>query len=236
MRCSTAFALSLLCATAPLGPVRADPAAPPPADKRAAQPGAGAKPAESDTVASLEELLARFARLSGMTARYREEKRIALLKRPLLSEGTIAFAAPGSLVRRAERPEPAVLLLEGETLRVADASGARRIDLAAHPVVRQFVLTFVHVLAGDRAALERLYQLRFESLPGGLWRLSLTPKQAELARMIAGATLLGRGAVVERMELREQSGDSTVLQFSEVDLGVRFDAAARARVFSLPEN
>jgi hypothetical protein len=196
---------------------------------------AGAEPTETAAVSSLDDLLTRFAKLRGLSARYREEKRIALLKRPLLSEGTIHFAAPDLLARHVERPEPVTLLLAGETLRVADASGTRRIDLQASPVVRHFVLTFVHVLGGDRAALERLYELRFALADGG-WRLELTPRQPDLAKLIRGATLLGKSAVIEQMSLHEQSGDTTLLRFSDVNLDARFDAAARARIFSLPGN
>ncbi len=230
MHCSIAFALSLLLALAAGQAVLAEQAAP------GARGGA-----EDAQVASLDDLLARFARLQGMSARYREEKRIALLKRPLQSEGIIQFAAPNLLLRRVERPEPAVMLLAGDSLQVADASGARRIDLQANPIVRQFVLTFVHVLSGDRAALERLYALRFTTADSGSgapaaggWRLELTPRQPELARMIERASLIGKGTVVEQMTLHERNGDATVLTFSDVDLGVRFDAAARARIFRLP--
>jgi outer membrane lipoprotein-sorting protein len=164
-----------------------------------------------------------------------------LLKRPLQSEGIIQFAAPNLLLRRVERPEPAVMLLAGDSLQIADASGARHIDLQSNPIVRHFVLTFVHVLSGDRAALERLYALRFTTADSGSgapaaggWRLELTPRQPELARMIERASLIGKGAVVEQMTLHERSGDATVLTFSDVDLGVRFDAAARTRIFRLP--
>jgi outer membrane lipoprotein-sorting protein len=228
MRCSIAFALSLLCALPARQLARAEQVAPD-------GPGAPAP------IASLDDLLARFAKLQGMSARYREEKRIALLKRPLQSEGSIQFAAPNLLLRRVERPEPAVMLLTGDALQIADASGARRIDLQSNAMIRNFVLTFVHVLAGDRAALERLYELRFtkaaaagDAQAGRGWRLELTPRQPELARMIERATLLGNGIVVEQMTLQERNGDATVLRFSDVDLGVRFDAAARARVFRLP--
>jgi outer membrane lipoprotein-sorting protein len=181
---------------------------------------------------TLEALLARFAKVQGLRARYVEEKRIALLKMPLRSEGTVAFAAPGSLVRRAEKPEPATLLLEGEVLWVADASGKRKIELGESAIVKHFVMTFVNVLRGDRAALERAYTLVFAVTPAG-WKLELTPKAPELRKLVAGAVLEGRGGEVERMTLREENGDVTLMQFSAVDSNLRFDAAEKARTFQL---
>lgn len=188
-------------------------------------PGAGPK--------TVDELLAGFGKLEGLSARYVEEKQIALLKRPLRSEGSIAFAAPSSLVRRADKPEPSTLLLDGDALWVADASGKRRIDLNESAIVRHFVLTFVNVLRGDRAALDRAYALAFQSTETG-WRLSLTPKLPELRKLIARATVEGRGMVVDRMTIEEDTGDVTRMTFSDVDPKARFDAAARARVFKLP--
>jgi outer membrane lipoprotein-sorting protein len=197
---------------------------------------ASAQPASPPVVSAepktLEALLTRFGQLQGLRARYVEEKRIALLKRPLRSEGTVAFAAPSLLVRRVEKPEPATLLLDGEVLTVADASGQRRIDLGESALVKHFVLTFVHVLHGDRAALERAYTLSFEATATG-WKLQLTPKTAELRRFVAHAVLEGHGVIVDRMTLEEDNGDVTQMQFSEVDANARFDAAERARVFKL---
>lgn len=216
MRCPIALACLLLIIPESAPTVRAQP------------------PVATAEVKSLDDLLARFARLQGMSARYREEKRIALLKRPLQSEGSIQFAAPDLLLRTVDKPEPATMLLAGDVLRIADASGTRRIDLQANPTVRQFVLTFVHVLGGDRSALERLYALEFAPVDSG-WRLELTPRQPDLAKLIRRATVTGKSAVVEQMTLEEQSGDLTVLHFSDVNLGARFDAAARARIFRLPE-
>lgn len=182
--------------------------------------------------ATLEQLLTRFGQIRGLRARYVEEKRIALLKMPLRSEGTVAFAAPGLLVRRAEKPEPATLLLDGEVLWVSDASGKRRIDLGESAIVKHFVMTFVNVLRGDRSALERAYTLAFSAAPAG-WKLELTPRAPELRKFIAGAVLEGHDATVDRMTLREENGDVTVMQFSAVDANVRFEGAERLRTFSL---
>lgn len=181
---------------------------------------------------TLTELLTRFSQIKGLRARYVEEKKIALLKMPLRSEGTVAFAAPGSLVRRAEKPEPATLLLEGEVLWIADASGKRKIELGDSAIVKHFVMTFVNVLRGDRTALERAYALAFTATAEG-WKLELTPKAPELRKLVAGAVLEGHGGEVERMTLREDNGDVTLMQFSAIDSNVRFEAAERARTFRL---
>jgi outer membrane lipoprotein-sorting protein len=100
-----------------------------------------------------------------MRASFVEEKKISMLKQPLRSEGTVLFSSPGLLLRNTTRPELSTMLLDGDVLRISDASGARMISLGESPIVRHFVLTFVYVLRGDRRALEQLYTLTFRSLP-----------------------------------------------------------------------
>jgi hypothetical protein len=129
---------------------------------------------------SAEQILARMARIPGLHCRYREEKRIALLSSPVVSEGTIDYARGASgassarMARRTTRPSPQVVLIDQGTLRMSDGHTTSRIDLASQPVVRSFVDSFLTLLVGDRAALERTYTLTVEPAEGG-WALVLRP-------------------------------------------------------------
>src|SRR4051812_34136298 len=93
-------------------------------------PGARAddKPAPA-AATGLDALMARFRAIPGLSARFREEKRIALLARPLVSEGTIHYAPPGRLARHQLTPTISSVLLEGATLRFGDGTTEERVDL-----------------------------------------------------------------------------------------------------------
>ncbi|MEM9195672.1 MAG: outer membrane lipoprotein carrier protein LolA, partial [Myxococcota bacterium] len=81
-------------------------------------------PAEGqDETLSLDRLLEGFSEMPGLSARFREEKRIALLAVPLRSEGEIHFAPPGKLLRRVNQPTESAALIEGDTLTLV--SGGR---------------------------------------------------------------------------------------------------------------
>ena len=74
---------------------------------------AGASPTSSQAqpaAPTLERLLAGFASMTGMSARFVEEKQIALLARPIRSEGVLYFTAPGRLMRRVTSPTVAAAL------------------------------------------------------------------------------------------------------------------------------
>lgn len=187
---------------------------------------------------SAEQILARMARIPGLHCRYREEKRIALLSSPVVSEGTIDYARGASgassarMARRTTRPSPQVVLIDQGTLRMSDGHTTSRIDLASQPVVRSFVDSFLTLLVGDRAALERTYTLTVEPAEGG-WALVLRPRGAPLTTFLREIRFEGRGESLTRMVMTEVSGDVTTTTFSDVDAAHRYAADEAARAFSL---
>ncbi len=179
-----------------------------------------------------------MARIPGLHCRYREEKSIALLSSPVVSEGTIDYArgagtAPPRMARRTTRPSAQVVLIDAGELRMSDGRTTTRIDLASQPVVRSFVDSFLQLLVGDRAALERTYTLSLDTLASGAWSLVLRPRGAPLSTFLREIRFEGRGDVLARMVMLEVSGDATATTFEQVDANHRYDAAEAARAFSL---
>lgn len=207
----------------------------------AATPAAAGEPAAGGAAApaaglTLDALLGRFAAMSGLSANFREEKRMALLAAPLVSEGAIYFI-PGAgrprLARHTTSPSPAVVVIEGGALRVADAAGREEIMLDRSPAVRLFVDSFVKIFAGDRAALANLYTMELAA-EGERWTLRLRPKVAPIDKLIERVELVGEGVTVASMRVVEVGGDETLTTFSAVDPTRRFSPREEAALFSLP--
>ena len=96
-------------------------------------------------------------------------------------------------------PTPSAALIQGDTL-VFESEGRRQeIPLSTNAVVGGFVAAFRYVLAGDRAALERTFELGHEALPGGRWRLTLRPRTEALRSFLTELKLEGSGQSVETM-------------------------------------
>lgn len=198
------------------------------------QPGTS----QPSSLPSIDAVLARMARIEGLHCRFEEEKRIALLSSPVRSEGTIDFArgtgASPRMARRTLRPSPQIVLIDGAELRMSDGRTSSRIDLASQPVVRSFVDSFLQLLVGNRAALERTYTLSLEAGEGeGGWALLLRPRAAPLSSFLREIRFEGRGEALTRMVMTEVSGDVTTTRFTDVDARHRYDAAEAARAFSL---
>lgn len=222
MRSSLASAASVLCVLL--------------AGSALAQPAPRAPDASARAALTLDALLTRLAASPGFEARFREEKRIALLAAPLVSEGEIRYAAPARFVRRTTSPAPAVMLLDGRDLRTGDGRTADRMDLDANPVVRQFVDGFMAVVRGDRAALERSYTLAFRLTDPArptAWELTLTPRSDALRRVIRDLRLRGDDVSLASMTVHEASGDESETVFTQVNPSRRYSPVELARYFRL---
>lgn len=182
---------------------------------------------------SLDALFSRMSSIEGLQCHFREEKRIALLSTPIVTEGDIHYVRPGRLARRVSTPSPQVILIEGASLRMWDGTREERLDLTSQPVVRSFVDSIVALLAGDRAALERSYRLAIAAEGEG-YVLTLTPRAAPLTEFLTSIRFtLSRGYDLVRMDMTETSGDVSTTVFSSVDDRRRYSAAELGRLFSL---
>jgi outer membrane lipoprotein-sorting protein len=194
---------------------------------------AGAGSVGAQAPATLDELLRRFHEVEGLECRFREEKRIALLSAPIVTEGTLHYARPGRLVRRLSGPSVQVVLVDGSRLRMRDGDRVETIDLASQPVVRSFVDTFGQLLAGDRAGLERSYRIEYAIDEGTRWTLTLRPRASPLDRFVREIRFEGEGLSLRTMVMVEVNGDVTTTTFRDVDGARRYTPEEAARVFTV---
>jgi outer membrane lipoprotein-sorting protein len=192
----------------------------------------GARVRASAPTPTLADVLKQLSRIEALSARFREEKHMALLAAPLISEGALHYERPRKLVRHTERPRMASVLLRGDTLSFGTERDPQRITLSSQPALRVLIDTFVSVLSGDRAALEQVAEVNLVSSHGG-YRISVLPKDEKVKRLVRAMTFDGKGAMLSRMEIRDASGDVTITTFRDVTVRKPFSEAERKRLFRL---
>ena len=181
----------------------------------------------------LDALIASFAAMPGLAARFREEKQLSLLQVPLVSEGVLYFAPPDRLVRHVEKPAPSTLLLRGDELVLGTAADQHAIDLSSQPAVRSFVDAFRLVLAGDLAQLRALYDIQFHAAGASGWQIQLAPRDERLAGVIRSIEVAGSGAELREVRVVQTSGDATTTRFRDVDRNRHFSAAELEALFRI---
>lgn len=188
--------------------------------------------AEPDAASTLEGLMQSLAQSGGVRARFRETKHLALLQDPLQTEGVVTFAPPDRLARETTRPGRSRVVVVGTRVAIRDETGETVVALDANDPARHFVENLAVLLRGDLEALRARYEVEFRADASG-WHLDLTPRSRVLRRLVKTLRAEGQGPELQRMELLETSGDATLTVFHDVQTGLDFDSAERARLFSI---
>ena len=199
-------------------------------EARAAAGRSAAAPADA------RALLAALAGVSGLEARFVERKSLALLSAPLVSKGRLYYLRPGRMAREIVEPEPSLIQVGPDSLRIIGSSGTQQIDLASRPDVRLFVESFSGVLAGDFVGLSRHYRLTYSRASGSAnrWSLELVPRAAPLAHLIRRIEVLGQGLAVSELRVEETRGDKTVTTLTAADAERKFSVEEKRRLFGAP--
>jgi hypothetical protein len=182
---------------------------------------------------TLDALLERFKQMPGLEARFREEKRIALLAAPLISEGMLYFAPPARLARHTLEPARSSILIDGRTLSFGDEQTHEEVDLEANPAVRDYVDSFLMILDGDQEALVKKWRIGISG-EAETWQMTLLPLSEPVKKTIRDMTFRGKGAVIQWMKIVETTGDETVTVFSQVNPTRRYSQMEIDRLFRIP--
>lgn len=206
--------LVTLCVLSVANPALAD------SVSKAANPAkaVASKPSEqSSSPANAAELFRAMATIDGLETRFREQKQLALLKAPLVSEGHLYYKRAGYLARLTEKPSVSGVRITPGSLEVNSGQGYQRVDLTGRPDIKLFVESFAKVLAGDYNALASLYEISFspKTAESG-WSLVLKPKSGNLVHLVKSLELRGQGFEVRELKILETKGDTSTTQLELV--------------------
>ena len=170
---------------------------------------AGTAPAQAAfDVAHLMRLLAESP---SAQVPYVERKYSELLTGPVESSGTLVYRRPDIVEKNVTAPRPESYRIAGQELRVTRGGKERRIALASEPLLAAFAASLRGVLSGDAALLAHHYRLALAGTESD-WKLEMTPLEDEVLRYVERIVVSGRAGRVAQIEVREASGDRSVLQ------------------------
>ena len=167
----------------------------------------GSAPATPDTLDQLMQLLA--ARRHGHVT-FTEEQHLAVLERPLESSGELLYEAPDRLEKRTLRPRGETLVLSRGVLSATRAGRTRVVELAAWPQLAPLLESIRATLAGDRASLERVFEVHLDGELGE-WTLELVPRDAAAAGLVKQVRIQGQQARLRTVDILHSDGDRSRL-------------------------
>jgi hypothetical protein len=160
--------------------------------------------------ADLDRIMSALAKRQHGHVTFVEEKYLAVLDKPVRSSGELFYDAPDRLEKRTLKPKPETLVLQNG---IVTADRGRRhyvLDLRQYPQIVPFIESIRATLAGDRAALERVFELTYAGSFDS-WTLTLVPRDAKLSRTIRQIDIAGEQDTIHRVEIHEADGDRSVM-------------------------
>jgi hypothetical protein len=143
-------------------------------------------------------------------ASFREEKSLAALATPLVSEGTLRYVAPAHLEKHTTAPTREDLVVDGDklTIRKPSENLDRTLRLEQQPQIRALVESIRSTLAGDLQTLRRYYSVGLDGSPER-WRLTLVPLDAGTREFLKFVRIDGSGHDLVSVETVEPNGDTS---------------------------
>jgi hypothetical protein len=171
---------------------------------------AAGTPAALAADSDLDQVMSALAQRKHGHVTFVEKKYIALLDRPVESSGELLYDAPDRLEKKTLEPKPESLVLEGGTVSAQRGRRHYVLDLKQYPQIVPFIESIRATLAGDRAALEQVFQVDFRGSVDH-WALGLVPRDPKLARTVKEIHIEGEKDVIHSVEIREADGDRSLL-------------------------
>ncbi|HCN63634.1 MAG TPA: hypothetical protein DIT33_09575 [Pseudomonas sp.] len=156
----------------------------------------------------LQQLSDQLARPQVIHGDFVQEKHLRALPKPLTSTGTFVLAKDHGLLWQLNSPLKQDYRITA--LGIARRNGSEWQMLPGKSAGAEQNRLFLAVLQGDSSGLARDFELRLQGQPTQ-WTLTLTPRSLLLKQVFTQINIDG-GELVQRIELQETQGDSTVLK------------------------
>jgi hypothetical protein len=160
--------------------------------------------------ADLDRLMALLAARAHGHVSFVEEDELAVLDRPVRSSGELFYDRPDRLEKRTLAPHPASIILEHGSITIQSHGREHVLALRDYPQVAPFVESLRATLAGDRQALEQVFQVTFA---GTLerWTLTLVPSDAKLKSVAQLIHIDGERDELKSVSITMADGDRSIM-------------------------
>lgn len=163
---------------------------------------------------ALSDRLAGFSTLDESRASFVETWSADYLNEPLVSKGELTYKRPGQLSKFITSPERIEQRIKGDQLSIIHNGKTHNIQLSEQPELAAGIYALQAVLDGDEKSLHKLFELRYDEL-NTRWKLSLTPKDQQVADSLELIVLQGKGNYIQRVSIQFYNGDSLLTEITQ---------------------
>ncbi|QLG90952.1 outer membrane lipoprotein carrier protein LolA [Pseudomonas yamanorum] len=159
----------------------------------------------------LQQLSDQLAKPSVIHGNFIQEKHLRALPQPLTSKGTFVLAKDHGLLWLLKTPLQQDYRISAQGIARRDANGWQLLPNKSAGAEQNRL--FLAVLQGDSSGLQRDFELQLQG-EAKQWKLTLIPRSLLLKQVFTQINIDG-GELVQKIELLETQGDSTVLRMQD---------------------
>ena len=159
----------------------------------------------------LQQLSDQLARPDVIHGQFIQEKHLRALPQPLTSKGRFVLAKNHGLLWLLQTPLQQDYRITPQGIARRDGNAWQMLPNKSAGAEQNRL--FLAVLQGDSSGLQRDFELSLSGEPQQ-WKLTLTPRSVLLKQVFNQINIDG-GELVQRIELLETQGDSTVLRMQD---------------------
>ena len=163
----------------------------------------------------LQQLSDQLAKPAVIHGNFIQEKHLRALPQPLVSKGTFVLAKDHGLLWLLKTPLQQDYRISAQGIARRDANGWQLLPNKSAGAEQNRL--FLAVLQGDSSGLQRDFDLQLQG-EAQQWKLTLVPRSLLLKQVFTQINIDG-GELVQKIELLETQGDSTVLRMQDSTAG-----------------
>ncbi len=156
-------------------------------------------------------LIASLGRPAPARTAFAEARFMAMLDRPLVVSGELAWLGGDRLQRTVTAPrDERVTIADGEVTQERAGKRPRSFSLRHAPQLQGLLESFVALLSGNAGQLGESFAIQRQDAAGHGWSLLLTPRDARVAKAVASIRIDGHGDEPRCMVMQEAGGDTAI--------------------------
>lgn len=167
----------------------------------------------------MQTLTQAAASMQCMNCRFTQQKTMAMLSEPTVSEGLMSYNAPDRMRWEYTSPYAFALVVDGEKITKINEGNEEVLDAKSGRMYQGIVNIIMSSATGKKLFDKTMFDVDIQDV-GEFWKAEMKPKRQNMKRMFSTLTFYFMKAdnIINRVEMTEAGGDVTTIQFYDMKI------------------
>lgn len=167
----------------------------------------------------MEMLTQQAASMQCMNCRFTQQKTMAMLAEPTVSEGLMNYNSPDKMRWEYISPYSFALLVDGEKITKITDGNEEVLDAKSGRMYQGIVSIIMSSATGQKLFDKSMFDVAITD-DGDFWKAEMKPKKHNMKRMFSMLTFYFAKStnIINKVEMTEAGGDVTTIQFYDMKI------------------